>query len=58
MPKKLKPVFTPQEAQALISTARSAPLRDMDHAADVNRLLEKFAVWYNSTLPKPKPPTP
>lgn len=48
-----KPTFSPQQAQALINTARSAPLKDMDHAGAVNRLLENFARWYESIANKP-----
>lgn len=50
-----KPTFSPSEAQALINTARAAPLRDMQHADSVNQMLQKFVAWYNSTLPKAKP---
>lgn len=50
-----KPTFSPSEAQALINTARAAPLRDMQHADSVNQMLQKFVTWYNSTLPKAKP---
>jgi hypothetical protein len=41
--------FTPEEAQALIDIAQSAPLRDMRHASQVSVLLQKFRDWYNAT---------
>jgi hypothetical protein len=49
-----KPTFTPAEAQALVNHARNAPLVDLAHAERVKTLLDRFAAWYNSTLPKPK----
>ncbi len=48
------PAFTPQEATALIQLVQSAPLQNMQHAAAVSSLLQKFQTWYDYVnLPPP-----
>lgn len=38
--------FTPQDAEALIATVQTAPLRNMRHAEEVSHLLGRFKAWY------------
>lgn len=40
------PTFTPQQAQALIAVARSAPIGNMDEAAARQQLFQVFGEWY------------
>lgn len=47
------PVFTAQQAQALIDTARAAPCQNSDHADGVRTLLHSFARWFEY-VNKPK----
>lgn len=41
--------FTPQDAQALVAHAQTAPLQNMRHAEAVSKLLQKFAQWHPVT---------
>lgn len=41
--------FSPQEAEALIQHAQTAPLANMKHAQVVSELLQHFKQWYEST---------
>lgn len=38
--------FTSQDAQLLIQTAQNAPLQNMQHAAVISTLLQRFQVFY------------
>jgi hypothetical protein len=49
-----KPQFNSQDANILITLARSAPLENMAHAEQANATIKRFVDWYNSVQPKPK----
>ncbi len=44
------PEFSPQEAQALINHANTAPLQNMQHAAEASALINKFKAWYEHAI--------
>jgi len=41
-----EPTLSPQEAQILVAHAQNAPLQNMEHAAQVSMVLQKFKGWY------------
>jgi hypothetical protein len=40
--------FSPQDAQAFIAHAETAPLAHLQHAQKVQDLLQRFADWFNA----------
>lgn len=50
------PKFTPQQAQALITHAESAPLKNLHHGKEISALIGDFIAWYGSVTAPPAPP--
>lgn len=42
--------FTEQDAAVLITIARRAPLQNMDEAANVSKLLDRFTTFFETSL--------
>lgn len=41
-----EPTLSPQEAQILVNHVQTAPLQNMEHAAQISVILQKFTAWY------------
>jgi hypothetical protein len=44
------PTFSPQDAQLMVNHVQTAPLQNMQHAAEVSMLIQKFKAWYEHAV--------
>jgi len=45
-----EPTLSPQEAQILVNHVQTAPLQNMEHAAQISVILQKFKGWYEHAM--------